>query len=220
MGTIRARLEEGPVPTEIRDRRGRSVEVEVTAGDVAYAVRGLLYNQAGVRRLPRMITEAARSGDLTELAQSHYGRSLALRGGTVLSLGVHLSTYCSEDIPRIRPDEVDRRVEGTLVGRYLVDQYSGACEAWPVEPAPAEWFEPVRSDSPVLLVSGWYDPSTPDVAAEQVRRGLSNSRHIVVRDAGHDAGFGCAAPAMVDFLKSASLEGFHDPCGDRPIRFD
>ena len=220
MTKIRRRLEQAPVPTEVVEVRGKVVTVDMNVGDFAYAVRGMLYSSQGVARLPRLVAAAAGSGDLSAFAQAHYQRSLGLRGGSGLSLGVHLSTYCSEDIPHIEVGAVASTVEGTLIGRYLVDQYSAACGAWPVTPAPKKALEPVRSDSPVLLVSGYYDPSTPETAAERVRTNLSQSRHIVVRDASHDAGFGCAASAQVRFLRDGSLENYRNSCVDRPIRFE
>ncbi len=217
--TIRRRLEAGPVPTQVRGP-GATVTVDLTSGDFGYALRGMLYSSARITRLPAAVAHAARTGDLSVFANAHYQRSAALLGGHGLSLGVHLSAYCSEDIPFIREERVREETGGTLLGRYLVEQYAAACEGWPVDPVPATWRNTVQSDVPVLLVSGYFDPSTPDLAADSVRKGLPNSHHLVVRDAGHDAGSGCAAQVIDHFLAEASLEDLPAPCPSEPPRFE
>ncbi|MEM1247464.1 MAG: alpha/beta hydrolase [Acidobacteriota bacterium] len=215
---VRRRLEEQSVPVEFQDLAGSSVTAEMSLADFAYALRGMLYGSRTIARLPGLVTRAARTGDLSTFALLHFSRSRSLFGGAV-ALGVHLSVYCSEDVPWIEPALVDGAVRGTLLGRYLVDEYSAACGEWPVEPVAAAWREPVASDVPVLLVSGYFDPSTPDLAAESVMKRLSNSRHVVVRSAGHDAGFGCLAPSVDRFLAEGSHENLDTECALEPRRF-
>ena len=207
------------MPTEIERADGSRVTVEVAAGDLAYALRGALYNAGGLGRLPLEVHRAATSGDLSFFAQSHYNRATSLLGG-VVAVGLHISSYCAEDVPRIAGVDVDSETAGTFLGRYLVDEYRGACEAWPVDPAPDSWYRDFESRVPTVLVSGYYDPSTPDVAAEAVRDSLPNSKHIVVRNASHGAGFSCARGTIEEFLASASLEDVTDPCPNEPVRFE
>lgn len=203
---------------EIRTRSGEIVRVEVSRGDLAYALRGLLYNAGAVLRLPHEVDRAAGAEDLSFFAQSLYERSTALLSG-VVAVGLHLSTYCVEDVPRIEGFDVVAETRDTFIGSYLVDEYRAACALWPVTPAPASWYRGFRSEVPTLLLSGYYDPSTPDVAAEEVGRSLPNHRHLVVRDGGHGAGFTCARPAVEGFLRTGSLEGIADPCPDAPPKF-
>jgi pimeloyl-ACP methyl ester carboxylesterase len=44
---------------------------------------------------------------------------------------------------------------------------------------------PIRSDVPVLLISGTLDGRTPVRNAEDVRRGFPNSAHLIVEGASH-----------------------------------
>jgi pimeloyl-ACP methyl ester carboxylesterase len=214
------RLEAGPAPTTIDLSDGSSATVQVRAGDLAYAVRGVLYNARAIPRLPAEVHKAAQSGNLSFFAQSLYDRAVALLGGGVLSVGLHISSYCAEDVPRLEGLNVEMQTAGTFLGDYLVNEYRGACHNWPVTPAPAEWFREFESQVPTLLVSGHYDPSTPDESAEAVRRSLPNSRHIVVRNLSHGAGFTCARPVVEEFLASASLDGVADPCPADPAQFE
>ncbi len=217
---ILARLDQGPVGTTIAlggddEAESRTVAVDVHRGDFGYALRGLLYNTRRIPELPREITAAAASGDLSYFAQNHYDRTTAIL--RVLNVGVHLSSYCTEDVPRIEegPGEGD-----TFLGSYLIDEYSAACEIWDVEPQPESWYRDFRSEVPALLVSGAYDPSTPASAAESVRGALPNSRHLVVRDASHGAGFGCARSLVEEFLVTGAVDGAAQPCPDAPITFE
>ena len=218
LSAIMDRLAAGPVRVTVRDTGGRPHEVEMRRGDFLYAFRGILYNPQATAALPLRVHEAAVTGDLDFFAQALYDRSVGLLSG-VLAVGLHLSVYCTEDVPRITPADVDA-TEGTHVGRYLIDQYRGACERWPVAPVPDEWFEPFESDVPTLFLSGYYDPSTPPEAAEVVRQSLPNSKHIVVRNAGHGAGFGCAKDGVEAFLVSGNLDDVTDTCPRVPITFE
>ena len=50
---------------------------------------------------------------------------------------------------------------------------------------------------------------------------LANSRHVVVRNAAHGAGFDCARELVVDFLTKGSLVGLGPACeGVGPVVFD
>ena len=217
--TILRRLDGSSVSSTIHRPDGSTHTVQMARGDFAYALRGILYNAGASARLPLEVSHAATSGDLSFFAQSLFDRSVALRGN-VIAMGVHLSAYCAEDIPRVEEGTVESLTSGTFIGTYLLHEYRAACEAWPGAELEDDWFRPVRSDVPVLLLSGYYDPSTPDAAADRVAQTLPNSLHIVVRNGGHGAGFGCAQPAVVRFLTTGSLEGVESPCPDTPIRFE
>ena len=215
-----AHVAEAAVPTEITLPDGSTATVPVAEGDLAYALRGLLYNANAIRSLPARVHRSAESGDLSYFAQSLYNRSAGLLGGGVIAVGLHINMYCAEDVSRIDEADVQTRTVGTFLGEYLVDEYRGACSQWAVEPVPETWYRDFESQVPTLMVSGYYDPSTPDVVAEELRRSLPNSRHLVVRDVSHGAGFTCARPVIEEFLQTPSFEGFENPCPDTPIVFE
>ncbi|MDH3401968.1 MAG: alpha/beta hydrolase [Acidobacteriota bacterium] len=212
------RVEAGPVPTTIARADGAAATVEVRAGDLAYALRGVLYGARTIPRLPAEVHHAAATGDLSYFAQALYDRASALLGG-VVAVGLHLSSYCAEDVPRLAGVDVAAETAETFLGGYLVAEYRGACDNWPVTPAAPDWYRDFSSPIPTLLVSGYYDPSTPAEAAEAVRRSFPNSRHVVVRDQSHGAGFTCLRPVVEEFLLSASLTDVADPCSGEPLVF-
>ncbi|MDH3223285.1 MAG: alpha/beta hydrolase, partial [Gemmatimonadota bacterium] len=196
-----------------------AVDVRMGRGDLSYAIRGILYNPGATASLPAQVHRAATTGDLTALAQALYDRSAVMLGG-VISVGLHLASYCAEDVPRIDPGRVAEETSGTLMGPYLVEEYSAACVVWTAEPLEAEWYRDFTSEVPVLMLSGHYDPSTPPGTAEEVRKSFPNSRHLIVRDAGHGAGFGCGRSAVTGFLTNPVLDGIRLECEQRPIRFE
>ena len=213
------RFDGGPVEAFVTTEDSQKVRVEMHRGDFGYAIRGILYNPGGIARLPGLIHEATTTNDLSGLAQIYWMRDVGIR--KFVAMGVHLSVFGTEDVPFIDRAQVPKLTAGTFLDTYLVDQYTAACEAWGGRGVlPAGYHEPVRSNVPVLLVSGAYDPVTAPQVAAEVARYLPNSRHVVVRNESHGAGFGCAQQLVVDFLSQASFEGLGPVCEDAgPIEF-
>jgi pimeloyl-ACP methyl ester carboxylesterase len=209
----------GPVSTFIVDRTGQQVPVTMHRGDFAYAIRGILYRSGSLAKLPSMIHNAAERGDIQPFAQMFWQRQVGLR--PFVAMGVHFGVYCSEDLPFISDEEVAGFTRNTFVGRYLFDQYSGACRDWEAVPKDASFLDPVESDLPVLIISGYYDPSTPPRLGDEIASHLANSRHVVVRNESHGAEFGCARPAAIEFLSTGSLDGLGPICEDAgPIVYE
>ncbi|NNF27566.1 MAG: alpha/beta fold hydrolase [Gemmatimonadetes bacterium] len=216
---LASRLDSGGVQVTIERQDGASATVRMGRGDLSYAMRGVLYNPGATASLPAEIHHAAATGDLRHFAQALYDRNAVMLGG-VISVGLHLASYCSEDVPRIDPASVQVETGGTLMGDYLVREYSAACQAWGVTPLDREWYRDFTSEVPVLMLSGHYDPTTPPGAAEQMRVHLPNSRHFVVRNAGHGAGFGCGRTAVTAFLTDPALDEVELECPQEPIVFE
>ena len=212
-------FDEGPTTTYVLNPQGTHIPVEMDRGDFTYAVRGLMYRSRSLVKLPAMIHQAAKSGDLHPFAQAYWQRQVGVRPH--VAMGVHFGVYCSEDLPFIADSEVAGFTEGTFVGRYLYEQYKGACDVWEAIPVEESFLLPVESETPVLIISGYYDPSTPISMGEQVAAHLPNSRHVKVRNESHGAEFGCARTAAVQFLTRGSLEDLGPICEDvGPVEYE
>lgn len=209
----------GPVNSRINDLDGQEIPIAMALGDFGYAIRGLMYRSTSLAELPSMIHRAAQTKDLSPFAQAYWQRQVSLR--PVVAMGVHFSIFCSEDLRFIDHEELDALTRETFLGTYLFDQYGGACSAWEVAEIDASFLEPVRSEVPVLLFSGYYDPSTPAALGEEVARHLPNSRHVVVRNESHGAEFGCGRQLAIDFMINGSLDGLGSACEEvGPIEFE
>ena len=77
---------------------------------------------------------------------------------------------------------------------------------------PADTHELIRSDVPVLLLSGERDPVTPPEMAEQASRYMTNRLHVVVPRGSHGGGGECTENLIRDFTDRASVQGLDPSC--------
>jgi pimeloyl-ACP methyl ester carboxylesterase len=202
-------LRRGPLPAIVATGSGVPISIKMTAGDFGYAMRGILYANAGNRDLPGMIHRAAELGDLSEFAQRYWQRAVSFTGD--FSLGLHLAMICAEDMPQMTDADLERETSGTILGRYLADEYRQSCGVLGIPASPRTSLAPRRI--PTLLVTGEFDPVTPPSFAEKTAETLPMSRVIVVPGAGHGVTPGCVRPAVMHVLTSATLEGLPPVCG-------
>ena len=187
------------------------MQVAISAGVFAEALRNQMYNPAGVPAAVRTI-ESAAQGDFAPAAQNIV--RLRRSWSNDLSIGMFLSVTCAEDIPRIPSTGLERYVGGTLLGDFRIRQQMAACRLWSAAPLPADSAKPVVSDVPVLLISGDIDPVTPPHYADEVVKTLRNGRHIVLKNHGHAMGpeAPCIVSIMKQFIDSGSAAGLDVSC--------
>jgi pimeloyl-ACP methyl ester carboxylesterase len=81
---------------------------------------------------------------------------------------------------------------------------------------PADYYDPVRSDVPVLIFSGGIDPATPPRHGEEVLRTLSHAKHFVAPQLGHGVSLhGCAPRLIATFIRAGSAESLDGKCLER-----
>jgi len=210
MAAIRRRLSAGPVRATVTPPSRTPVTAWVSAGDFAYAVRGIMYNARTGMELPDLLGHAAATEDLSAFAQRYLDRELGFETG--FAHGVHFSVLCAEDVPFPTEREIEEATSGTFLGRYLFDEYRHACARWPRAAIRPDARTPVAARVPTLLLSGWFDPSTPPEFGERVAQSLPQSRLIVSRFTAHGSVAGCAQPAAVHLLANGSFSGMPEVC--------
>jgi pimeloyl-ACP methyl ester carboxylesterase len=182
----------------------------LTRDAVAGVVRLFAYVPQLSAMLPHSLAEAAAGRTDVLMAQ---GRMIESLVGEQINQGLQLSVSCSEDADRLRVDPADAN---TVMGTAFVATLLAQCEAWPRGRRPPDFNEPVRSDRPVLLLSGEFDPVTPPRYGEQVLGHLPNGRHLIARGQGHNVMVaGCAPRLMARFVASADAEGLDASCLER-----
>jgi len=190
---------------------GRTVTLRKPAA--VAAIRAWLAAPASAVELPRMLRKAA-GGDLVPLATT----ALAVRRGSARELaeGMFLTVSCSELLAGMDKAALARESAGTFAGTDAIDELMAACAVWPrgALPRPAGL---LPKDVPVLVISGWHDPSTPPESGELVARAFGNSRHMVIHHAGHSFNNlkGCADEVIASFLAAGSLAGLDLSCAER-----
>jgi len=165
------------------------------------AARPPLYQPALAAALPAAIHAAASDGRFDGL----FGLTSAFAGGKgqKLSMGMHFSVICAEDVPRLA-GATDK--PGEDFGHVDADMYGRVCKTWPRGDVPAAFYELPAAPGPVLVMSGGADPATPARHGERVAKALAAGhpervQHVVVPEAGHGVmAVGCMRDVMFRFI--------------------
>jgi pimeloyl-ACP methyl ester carboxylesterase len=208
-------LREGAVEVDVRypQNSPNTRRLKLPRDLAAEAVRYMLYQSGAASRLPLYLHLAAQ-GNFVPLAQSalFYRRNLVATGAT----GMYLSVTCAEDLPWIKAGEGERYAENTFLGDYRLRQQREACREWVRSEIPKDYSEPVRSDVPVLILSGQWDPVTPPAYGDMAAKHLPNSLHIVVPSGGHGfsglSGIECISRLKIEFINRGTAKGLDTSC--------
>jgi len=208
--TLIARLESAPVATRlVHPRTGVEDDVTVKASLVASTLFGALYSPLASSLIPALVERAERNDFQGMLALAMINSGLAEN----MALGMQLSVLCTEDYGRISPEDAEREAGGTLFGKYLLETRMKACEFWPKGTVPANYYHPVESSVPTLILSGELDPVTPPSWGDAVAKSLPNSKHLVAPGTGHGVvSTSCGTRIVRDFLDRGSTQGLDDSC--------
>jgi pimeloyl-ACP methyl ester carboxylesterase len=191
-----ARSERDPPKVEIPDpRTAEPLALAVDRAVLAGGIRFLAYAPETAALIPLLIHEAHENGRFDRLAAQTAIVARQIRGA--IASGMELSVICSEDVPLFPDPAADA---DTLLGDGLVRAARAQCEVWPRGEMPPDFHAPVRSDVPALLISGELDPVTPPQDAEQVKKHLSRSQHLIAAGHGHTMPRGCTSRLLDRFF--------------------
>ncbi|MFC4729132.1 alpha/beta hydrolase [Coralloluteibacterium thermophilus] len=207
---LRARLSADGAPVAYRDPTTAAPREERLAlAHLQTVVRMYAYQPAAAAMLPLVLSEAA-AGRYEPLAAQ--ARLLIDQLGESIMHGMQLSVSCAEDADGL----ADAGEDGdTLLGGVLVDFLKAQCAVWPRGRMPEDFHAAVVSDVPALLLSGEFDPVTPPRYGEEVLRGLSAGRHLVLGGQGHNVlPVGCTPRLLARFLDTTDAAGLDAGCLD------
>jgi pimeloyl-ACP methyl ester carboxylesterase len=208
---LRDGLRANPHEVTFRDPRTfEPVSRMVTPGSLVGVVRIFAYEPETAALLPLSI-DVAEHGDFAPLLGQQRLLDADLAGD--INGGMGMSVICSEDADELReqPQDAD-----TLLGNLLVDQIKAQCGLWPHGAMPADFHAPLRSDKPILILSGARDPVTPPGYGEEIMRGLSNARHLLLKGQGHAVlGRGCMPKLIEQFIDNPAPRTLDASCLDR-----
>ena len=107
----------------------------------------------------------------------------------------------------------------TLLGDAINIPFPGICRGLGIADLGDDYRKALRSDVPILLISGTLDGRTPPRNAARVLEGLANAQHVVIDGAGHSDPLFLSSPKILDDMK-AFLRGKEIPAAqiaiDRP----
>jgi pimeloyl-ACP methyl ester carboxylesterase len=214
------RLERSPVTIETpHPKHGKPTPFVITRGSFAFGIRSQMMSASSFVKLPQLIAQAA-AGDFS--AWAPYLAQVRKSYATDLFGGMTFSVVAAEDVPRLTEDAIRADADGTFIGDALARGFQELKSFWPRGEAPADLFEQLESDVPVLMVSGQLDPATPPEGAEAMLPGLPNARHLVFAGAAHSAANFTGLDAIVEaFVREGSAKSLDVAAADnnRPPPF-
>jgi pimeloyl-ACP methyl ester carboxylesterase len=213
IAALRSRLSRRPERVSIQDpRTGVRETIQVNENVLLSGIFRPLYVAEMASLLPLGLTSAA-GGDFNPLLAPNL--EFANDISENLAVGMHLSVICAEDIARVTREELDV-LDASFFGRALVDDFVRACSFWPRGKLPPDYYDPVVSDVPALILSGGIDPATPPRHGEAVAKGLRNARHLVAPHLGHGVSLhGCAPRLIESFIRKGDANAIEGNCLER-----
>jgi pimeloyl-ACP methyl ester carboxylesterase len=206
--TLMATLDKQPMEVNlVHPLTNQRIQLELTHDEAAQAIQFMSFSDNTIAAIPQLIHNVAANGQYNLLASQYLIASYSLR--QPVADGLYLSVVCAEDVPfyPAAPEQVSS---------YLPDHTQAQaqqCQAWPHALVPAAFKQPVRSNAPVLLLSGQLDPVTPPSNAEQAARTLPNSLSLVMPGLGHNVVFtDCLPDVVAAFLQAGTVKGLDTSC--------
>jgi len=187
--------------------------IAVTGRDFVFDVLYGLYEKHSIPFLPAKIDAYAHGEYDFEMARGEgelpQNEADLLDTLDVSSEGTVLSFLCAEEVPFNQRERIVNRAANLtgVLRRALVEwaiSYLNDCKIWEVPRSSARENQPVKSDIPTLLLSGYFDPVTPPEWGDEAAKYLENSWHYVFPDASHGVLFepdaDCAESIALSFL--------------------
>ncbi|UTW45781.1 alpha/beta fold hydrolase [bacterium SCSIO 12696] len=192
---------------------GKTTEIQVSKDVLATAIRLLSYAPETQALLPLLISEAADNNDLGQVATSALMIEGQLQGA--ISRGMEWSVICSEDYAHAlrQPKSPAGDDPALLLGDVMTQISEQVCPNWRLGSSPRDFHKAFSSSTPVLLLSGEYDPVTPPKYGEQALQQYANGRHIVAKGQGHSViQRGCMPAVINQFLNDESNKNLDMSC--------
>jgi pimeloyl-ACP methyl ester carboxylesterase len=190
---------------------GESTEVTLAHDSFVTTIRLLTYAPETVSLLPLLIHTAYAAADFSLLAAQTLLVTDSLESS--ISEGMGYSVLCSEDEPFFTEAQAEAAGAGTYLGDMQTEQLRVICAEWGRGDVPADFKKPVRSDVPVLLLSGEADPVTPPENGAHAAETLTNSLHLIAPGQGHNViGRGCLPRVAADFVTGGTLTNLQTGC--------
>ncbi|MDB6179692.1 alpha/beta fold hydrolase [Paracoccus sp. Z330] len=187
------------------------VDVTVRPEALAATIYGLQTSKYGVGALPSFLQQqisAGRDALARVLAEQALNQSVASLADdeSGMPLLMHLAMVCSDDPPR----PLDKAADSSLTtyaerfGRSVVLEYVALCDVIDVPELSEASDEIVRSDVPVLALTGGLDVQTPAFLADEALAAMPNVTHVVFPSGFHAQVANlnrCAISMVVSFIE-------------------
>ena len=188
-------------------RTGVLEDFEFRAAHLNAIIRFSLYSPELVSVLPAQLQAAYKNKNFLPLA-----RSVSMKNFDIseqISFGMHASAVCSEDIAALSKEQAQAAMdaaEGSYLGAEMLQSLQTICAYWPAGIVDTDFHQKLKTEVPILLMSGSADPITPPSYADSAAQYFDNSVHLVVDGFAHSVlRVGCMPTLMARFVESASV---------------
>jgi pimeloyl-ACP methyl ester carboxylesterase len=207
-GVVLSRFNNGPVPVEMIDPVSKEhVQVKLARSSFVEGIRLAMYSTFSQQFMPLIIHQAYENDyEPFEEAAVH------LSPGAGVARGVYFTVTCSEGVPFITAKDLVDETQNTYVGPERVQRHIAACKDWPKGNIAPSYLDPVKSDLPVLMISGEVDGSSPTWFGESALKSLPNGRQIKIRYLGHQFEGNCLRDIFTSFIKDGSAKNLDTSC--------
>jgi len=207
--TVVKRLDAAPATFEFPGADGKPQTVTLSRGAFVSGLRPMLYQPAIVSRLPYILHRAFENDfKLYTTAENAMRRAV----NQSIARGLAFSVDCSDAVPFITEGDIARETAGTYLGDFDVRTHEKICDAWPHAKVSRDFLDPVRSDAPMLLISGEEDPATPPWLAQHAAEKLTHASVVAIPKGTHLTGAECIDHMIEQFVAQGSMSGIDTGC--------
>lgn len=200
MKSVFDHLDAQPETVEITDPQTK-LKVRVIVNK--FVMQYIVANNIGTTvtaRFPALFYRASK-GDFTNPAQVWLSQSRSEIGSAMSYM-----MDCASGWTAARRERIAREAKGTLLEDVFNFPFPDVCTEWQAPDLGDAFRAPLRSDVPVLFISGTLDARTPVSNAEEYRTGFPNSTHIIIEGAVHSDPLFLSSPkikeGMIEFLRA------------------
>ncbi|MBB6092944.1 pimeloyl-ACP methyl ester carboxylesterase [Povalibacter uvarum] len=202
---LRARLQRQPLQVKLPDPLTAQVQ-QTSFGPMQLnaAVRLLTYSDETASLLPLLIHQAQTAQQPEPMVAQYMMVKRSME--QALSYGMHFAVVCSEDAPRWDLEKVSTAsLDATYLGASFMVGMRAVCDIWPRGIVDDDFNAPLKSDAPVLILSGSNDPVTPAEYGQRALASYPNGRHLVLAGQGHGQfATGCMPRVLAAFVRGGT----------------
>jgi len=202
-------------PLEIHYEHPRSQQAEslyLTPRTFSSLLFMSLYSRDLTVLLPRAISFAAREDYRLLAALSALSTEQAQEMN--IAEAMRYSVICNEDWPLLSANDIEQSIP--FFGVPFVKDIQPICALWPKAELPEDYWQPIKSDVPALLLSGKHDPVTPSVWAQAVAEHLPNATSLSAAGGNHSiSSEGCVPQLIAQFIERASMRNVKADCVEK-----
>jgi pimeloyl-ACP methyl ester carboxylesterase len=195
VGQVLQRLEREPANVMVAgDTPASKTPIVVGKFDLQLATADTIGDLDAIASLPAHYYEMSR-GDFTWLASTARDRRTRF-----ISNAMSFMMDCASGVSSARVERVRREAPQTLLGDVIDFPWPDVCDAWGSPDLGNEFRSPVKSNVPVLFISGTLDGRTPVSNTEEYMAGFPNRQHLIVDGLSHTGFPLYNTPAILDAM--------------------